>query len=330
MRAAPIAVLGAGALGTALAHTLARARRDVILWGRDAAKMAAMAATLENARYLPGIMLHPNLLVTANLGAVARAGLLIAAAPAQSARSLLTYVAALHLAPLPIVTVAKGMEQGTGLFMCEVIEDRLPGFPAAILSGPSFAMELARGLPTAVTLACRDAALAESIARRLAAPTLRLYHTDDVRGVEIGGSAKNVLAIACGIAAGCGLGASAGAALVARAFAELARFGAACGARPETLTGLSGLGDLVLTCNSPQSRNYALGLALGRGERLADILKRSKLAEGAATARVLVEMARAKGVDMPICEAVDVVLNEGGQVRAAIEALLSRPQKAEA
>lgn len=329
MRAAPIAVLGAGALGTALAHALARAGRDVVLWGRDRAQMAAMAAACENARYLPGAALHPDLRLTADLEEARGASLIIAAAPAQAARALLTLLAALRLAPVPVVTVAKGIEQGTHFFMCEVIADCLPDFPAAILSGPSFAADIACGLPTAVTLACRDAALAGDLARRLAAPALRLYHTDDVRGVEIGGAAKNVLAIACGIAAGCGLGASAGAALVARAFAELTRFGVAFGARAETLTGLSGLGDLVLTCNSPQSRNYALGLALGCGQPLAAALAQGKLAEGAATARALIQMARGRAVEMPICAAVDGVLNAGGDVRAAVEALLARPQKAE-
>ena len=329
MRAAPIAVLGAGALGTALAQTLACAGREVSLWGRDSVQVSAIEAARENRRYLPGVPLHAQVRVTASLAAIADAGLLIAAVPAQSARALRVQVAALRLPPVPLVTVAKGIEQGTHLFMCELIEACLPGFPPAILSGPSFAADLANGLPTALTLASRNIGLAEAIAQSLAAPPLRIYHTSDVRGVEIGGAAKNVLAIACGIAAGCGLGASAGAALVARAFAELTRFGVAFGARAETLTGLSGLGDLVLTCNSPQSRNYALGLALGRGQPLAAALAQGKLAEGAATARALIQMAQARGVDMPICAAVDGVLNAGGDVRAAVEALLARPQKAE-
>ena len=326
----PVAVLGAGALGTALAHGLARAGRDVTLWGRDGAAMAGMEVTRQNARYLPGIVLDPRLHLTADLAATRRAGLLVAAVPAQAARRLLHQVAALCRAPVPVVTVAKGIELGTLCFMGEVIEACLPGFPAAILSGPSFAADIAQGLPTAVTLASQDLDQAQAIAAALATPTLRLYHSSDMRGVEIGGAAKNVLAIACGIASGCGLGASASAALVARAFAELARFGAAYGAQPQTLMGLSGLGDLVLTCNSPQSRNFALGLALGRGEKLADILARGKLAEGAATARALMQLAQARGVDMPVCAAVDHVLHAGGDVRGAIDALLSRPAKAEA
>ena len=329
MRAPPIAVLGAGALGTALADGLARAGRDVVLWGRDGAQMAAMAQARENARYLPGARFCEALRLTAELGEAAWGRILIAAAPAQAARDLLTQVAALRLAPTPVISVAKGIEQATLKFMCEVTADCLPGFPAAILSGPSFAADMARGLPTAVTLACRDLARARMLARALSTPTLRLYHTSDVRGVEIGGAAKNVLAIACGIAAGRGLGPSAGAALLARAFAELARFGAAWGARPRTLMGLSGLGDLALTCASPQSRNFALGLALGRGDSLADIAARGKLAEGAATAGALMALARNKNVEMPICGAVDKVLNDAGDVGAIIEALLARPQRAE-
>ena len=324
-----LAVLGAGALGTALADCLARAGADVVLWGRDGAQLNAMARARENARYLPGVRLCETLQLTASLSEAAPGRVLIAAAPAQAAREMLTQVAALRLAPTPVITVAKGIEQTSGLFMCDVIARCLPGFPAAILSGPSFAQDLARGLPTAMTLACRDLRRARRLAQSLTTPTLRLYHSSDTRGVEIGGAAKNVLAIACGVSAGRGLGASAGAALLARAFAELARFGAAYGARPRTLMGLSGLGDLALTCASPQSRNYALGLALGRGEQLSDIVARGKLAEGAATAGALVALARRKGVEMPICEAVDKVLNAGGNVGAVIEALLARPQRAE-
>ena len=329
MAAPRIAVLGAGAFGTALATLWARAGREVVLWGRDAAAMAEMAAARTNARTLPGIPLDPRLRVTADLADIDDAGVLVACVPAQHARALLGRVAVRGLPPVPVVTCAKGIEQASHRFMCDVTADCLPGFPPAILSGPSFAADLARGLPTALTLACADAALATSLAAMFATRTLRVYHTSDVRGVEIGGAAKNVLAIACGIAAGRGLGASAGAALVARAFAELARFGAALGAQAETLAGLSGLGDLVLTCNSPQSRNYALGFALGRGESLAAIRARGTLAEGVATARVLVELAQDKEVDMPICRAVDTVVNEAGDIGAAVAALMSRPPKAE-
>ena len=329
MAAPRIVVLGAGAFGTALATSWTRAGRDVVLWGRDAAAMAELAAARTNARALPGIPLDPRLRVTADLADIGGADVLVACVPAQHARALFGRIAACGMAPLPVVTCAKGIEQTTRRFMCEVIVDCLPGFPAAILSGPSFAADLARGLPTALTLACADAARAATLATLFATRTLRVYHATDVRGVEIGGAAKNVLAIACGIAAGRGLGASAGAALVARAFAELSRFGAALGAQAETLMGLSGLGDLVLTCNSPQSRNYALGFALGKGDSLAAIQSRGALAEGVATARVLQDLARDKGIDMPICRAVDTVVNEAGDIGAAVAALMSRPPKAE-
>lgn len=322
-------LLGAGALGTALAHALARTRGDVTLWARDAAAVTEMQATRVNTRHLPGIVLDPALRLTTQLADAANAAILLIAVPAQATRGLLQRVAALGIAPVPVVTVAKGIEQVSLCFMSDVLAACLPDFPAAILSGPSFAADIASGLPTAVTLASHDLAQARAIAQALATPTLRLYHTDDMRGVEIGGAAKNVLAIACGIAAGCGLGASAGAALVARGFAELARFGAAYGAQPKTLMGLSGLGDLVLTCTSPQSRNFALGLALGQGKSLETIMADGKLAEGAFTAHALMQLARAKGVDMPICAAVDSVLNAGGAVRAAIGDLLARPPRAE-
>ncbi|HUZ66739.1 MAG TPA: NAD(P)H-dependent glycerol-3-phosphate dehydrogenase, partial [Beijerinckiaceae bacterium] len=204
----------------------------------------------------------------------------------------------------------------------------LPGLTPAVLSGPSFARDVASGLPTAVTLAAQDGDLAAKLATLLAAPGFRLYHSTDMRGVEIGGAAKNVLAIACGIAAGRGLGASAAAALVARGFAELRRYGAALGARPETLMGLSGLGDLVLTCGSAQSRNYALGLALGAGASLASA-SAGKLAEGVFTAPVLVETARAHGLEMPVAEGVAAILDGRIDVVGAIEALLARPLRAE-
>lgn len=330
MTVQPIVVLGAGALGTALAHCLARSGRSVVLWGRDAAAVGTMERRRENTRYLPGIELDRALRFASDLNIAASASLLLSAVPAQATRGLLRQVAAIVQAPVPVVTVAKGIELGTLCFMSDVMAACLPEFPLAILSGPSFAADIARGLPTAVTLASTNLAQAKALAQVLATPALRLYHTDDMRGVEIGGAAKNVLAIACGIAAGCGLGASAGAALVARGFAELARFGAAYGAQSQTLMGLSGLGDLVLTCNSPQSRNFALGLALGQGKSLQDIKAQGKLAEGAFTARALIQLAQVKAIDMPICAAVDAVLNEAGDLRTAIHTLLARPPRAEA
>ena len=224
---------------------------------------------------------------------------------------------------------AKGIERTTGLFMSDVIAETLPDHPLAILSGPSFAEDVARGMPTAVTLAARSAAKAEELAATLSAPWFRLYHSADVRGVEIGGATKNVLAIASGIAAGKDLGASAGAALLARGFAELARFGIAHGAAPGTLTGLSGLGDLVLTCGSKQSRNFSLGYALGQGLTLEDARARVGTAEGAFTCSILCNLAATSAIDMPIAHAVDAVLTGRASVDDMIGALLSRPAKAD-
>lgn len=319
-----IAVLGAGSWGTALANLAARTDAEVALWARDADHIAEMAATRANDRRLPGVRLADRLTPTADLAAAVTAQAVLAVVPAQAMRELARKLRPLIAPGVPVVACAKGIERGTGAFMSEIFARDLPENPYAILSGPSFAEDVGKGLPTAVTLAAQDLALAERLARLLQAPWFRLYHSDDVRGVEIGGAAKNVLAIASGVAAGRGLGASAGAALVARGFAELTRFGRAFGARPETLMGLSGLGDLVLTCGSAQSRNFALGLALGRGEE-----PQGKLAEGAFTAAILVDKARARGVDMPIAQAVDDILGRRLDVTEAIEALLTRPFKAE-
>jgi glycerol-3-phosphate dehydrogenase (NAD(P)+) len=319
-----VSVLGAGAWGTALANVAARAGHEVALWGRDPALMAQMAQARENPR-LPGVALEPGVRLEADLARAAGADLLLAVVPAQATRDLAERLRGLVAPGRPIVLCSKGIERGTGLFMSEVLAQSLPDNPPAILSGPSFAADVSRGLPTAVTLAAQDEGLAQAVAAALGNPSFRLYHSTDVTGVEIGGAAKNVLAIACGIAAGRGLGASAGAALVARGFAELSRFGRACGARPDTLMGLSGLGDLVLTCGSTQSRNYAFGCAIGRGDAQGP----GKLAEGAFTAAVLVELAAARGVDMPISASVDAIIAGRIGVDAAVEALLARPSKAE-
>jgi glycerol-3-phosphate dehydrogenase (NAD(P)+) len=324
-----ITVLGAGAWGTALANVGARGGHDVLLWARDPHAAADMAAARENRRHLPGIALEPRVAVEASLAAaVATPDIILAVVPAQALRGLCEILAGRVAAGVPIVICAKGIEQGTGRLMSEIVEEVLPGQPPAVLSGPSFAGDVSRGLPTAVTLAANEMALAAALAAALSAPGFRVYHSTDVRGVEIGGAAKNVLAIACGIAAGRGLGASAGAALVARGFAELSRFGKACGAEAETLMGLSGLGDLVLTCNSAQSRNYSLGLALGRGQSLESATQ-GKLVEGVFTASILVAMAQAHGVEMPIAASVDAVLSGRLDIDGAIEALLTRPQRPE-
>jgi glycerol-3-phosphate dehydrogenase (NAD(P)+) len=319
-----IAVIGAGAWGTALANTAARAGRDVMLWARDPAVVTLLTTTRENPR-LPGIRLDDRVAATGAIADTAQADAILLAVPAQDLRTAATALSA-HIAKgIPVVACAKGIERGTHRFMTEVTAETLPDAVPAILSGPSFATDVARGLPTAVTLACADAATAAALARALGSQTFRPYHTTDVRGVEIGGAAKNVLAIAAGIVQGRKLGASATAALVTRGFAELARFGRALGARGETLTGLSGLGDLILTCSSPQSRNFSLGIALGEGRARED-----KLAEGAFTAAALVELAGEKQVEMPIAAAVAAVIEGRCSVDQAIESLLTRPFRAEA
>lgn len=326
-----IAVLGGGAWGTALANLAARGGADVALWAREPAHVAEMAATGVNARRLPGIPLHAGVAPTADLArALDATTMVLLAVPAQSMRALAERAAPHLPADIPAVVCAKGIERGTGLFMSEVLREALPANPPAILSGPSFAEDVARGLPTAVTLAARDEREAARLAAALATPWFRLYHSADIRGVEIGGAAKNVLAIASGIAAGKGFGASAAAALLARGFAELVRFGVAFGAQASTLAGLSGLGDLVLTCGSRQSRNFSLGAALGEGLTLEEARARVGTAEGAYTCSVLCALADEKALDMPIARAVEGVLTGRAAVDATIEALLTRPPRADA
>jgi glycerol-3-phosphate dehydrogenase (NAD(P)+) len=319
-----IAVIGAGAWGTALAGVAARAGRDVILCARSAEAAKAIAATRKNPK-LPGATLHASIEVTDDPARATSADAILIATPAQNLRAA-TSALAPHLASgTPLVACAKGIERGTHKFMTEVIAEAAPKARPAILSGPGFAEDVARGLPTAVTLAAYDEKLASDLVQALGSATFRPYHTTDVRGVEIGGAAKNVLAIAAGIAVGKNLGASAQAALTTRGFSELARLGRALGARGETLVGLSGLGDLILTCSTPQSRNFALGQALGRGQAAPS----GKLAEGAATAPVLVELAMAEGVDMPVSTAVADILRGAVTIDDAVQGLLTRPFKAE-
>ena len=319
-----VAVVGAGAWGTALATVAARAGREVVLYARRPDGAARIAASRESAQ-LPGVRLDPAIAVTSDIAVAAGADIVLIATPAQKLRE-----AALALAPhlaiaTPVIACAKGIEHGSHLFMTEVIAQAAPNAIPAILSGPSFAGDVARGLPTAVTLAARHQDLASALVRALGSATFRPYHTTDVRGVEIGGAAKNVLAIAAGIVAGRELGASAQAALTTRGFSELVRLGRACGARSETMAGLSGLGDLILTCGSPQSRNLALGIALGRGQQPA----RGRLAEGEFTAPVLIDLAASQQVDMPVSKAVADILSGAMTIDAAIENLLTRPFKAE-
>ena len=322
---ADIGVLGAGAWGTALANQAARGGGNVTLWARDALHVREMCEARENRRRLRGVALAANVTPSADLLVLAQAQLVLLAVPAQAFRGLLEGLAMTMPPGVPIVICAKGIERGTGFFLSDISGDMLPQNPVAVLSGPSFAQDLAKNLPTAVTLATRHAATLDSVLAALAGRYFRIYHSTDIRGVEIGGAAKNVIAIACGIAAGKQLGASAQAALVARGFAELARFGRAYGARAETLMGLSGLGDLVLTCNSAQSRNFAFGWALGSGQ----VPTKAGVVEGVPTASALVAMARARGVDMPIASAVDAILTGTIDIDGSIDALLARPPRNE-
>jgi glycerol-3-phosphate dehydrogenase (NAD(P)+) len=322
-----VGVAGAGAWGLALANAAAAAGREVVVWGRDPGQMAKLAETRRDIR-LPSLLLSPSVIATADMARLAQAEAILVAVPAQASREVAGALGALP-GDAPLVACAKGIERGTLAFMTDILREAAPTRVAAILSGPSFAADVAAGLPTAVTLAAPDEALARSLCALLHGPNLRLYHSADVRGVEIGGAAKNVLAIACGVAAGRGLGASASAALVARGFAELSRFGHAFGARPQTLMGLSGLGDLVLTCSSQQSRNFSFGFAIGRGESVR-LAGEGRLAEGAFTALALTDLARAKGVEMPIADCVEALIDGALDVQGAIEALLGRPQKGEA
>lgn len=321
-----IAVLGAGAWGTALANAFAVAGKQATLWARDAKAGATIAAARRNDAYLPGVELHAALATTADPGAALDgAAIVLAAVPAQALRAVLAALAPALPAGAPLVLCAKGIEAATGALLSDIAREIAPNSPVAALSGPSFAADVARGLPTAVTLAAEDADLARNLAASLSTPALRLYSTDDLIGVEIGGALKNVLAIAAGATTGAGLGASATAALITRGFVELRRIGAAFGARPQTLMGLSGLGDLILTCSSPQSRNFSYGVALGRGEPLAG----RPLAEGVATAGIASRIARERGVDAPIIAAVASLLDGRIRIGEAVEQLLSRPLKDE-
>lgn len=323
-----IAVLGAGAWGVALANVAAQGRERVALWAHDPAHAAALAKDRENKRHLPGLPIAAAVAPTSDLSCIASAQIVLAVAPAQALRGV-AHAARAHLSEGAVFVIcAKGIERDRRHFMSEVVAEELPQARPAVLSGPSFAADVCKGLPTAVTLAAEDEALAQRLCEEISTKTFRLYRSTDLLGVEIGGAAKNVFAIAAGMAAGRKLGASAQAALIARSFAELTRLGRALGARSETLMGLSGLGDLVLTCGSAQSRNFAFGQALGQGAAVKDA-SGGKLTEGAFTARVLVEMAQAAGIEMPIAEAVDAILSARLSVDAAIDALLMRPLKAE-
>lgn len=325
-----VAVIGGGAWGTALAQACARAGRSVTLWARELQVVSDIESHRQNRLFLPGVTLHGAVAATGDLAACADAELLLLVPPAQHLRATLEALRPHIGRERPIVLCAKGVEQGTLRLMSEVLDAVSPGQPCAVLSGPSFAGEVARGLPTAVTLACADATLGGRIVETLATPAFRPYLAADVIGAEAGGAVKNVLAIACGIAEGKGLGSSAHAALVTRGFAEMTRLAVALGGEAETVAGLCGLGDLVLTCGSPQSRNMSVGLALGRGDSLETALAgKLSVAEGVASAPAVRALAARLGVETPICEAVAAILAGEVGVDAAIHALLTRPLKRE-
>lgn len=325
-----IGVIGAGAWGTALAQSCAQAGRAVTLWAFEPKVVEAINANHVNTAFLPDVALHPGLSATSDPADLAACDAFLLVAPAQHARATLARFAPVIREGAPVLLCAKGFERGTLALMTEVLAETVPQAVPAVLSGPSFAIDVARGLPTAVTLACADEALGQALMTAVGSPTFRPYYSSDLIGAEAGGAVKNVLAIAAGVVEGKGLGKSAHAALIARGFAEMTRLGEALGGRRETLAGLCGLGDLVLTCSSPQSRNMSCGLALGRGESLEAILgARTAVTEGVATAPALAELARRHGVEMPICEAMDAVLAGRISLDAAIDALLARPFRSE-
>lgn len=325
-----IGVIGAGAWGTALAEACARAGRDVMVWAFEAEVVDAINTAHENTLFLPGPRLNPAIRATSDPADLAGCDAFLLVTPAQHARATLEPFSGVIGEGAPVVLCAKGFERGSLSLMTQVLEQTLPHAAPAVLSGPSFAIDVAKGLPTAVTLACEEAALGEALMAAVGSPAFRPYYSDDLIGAEAGGAVKNVLALAAGVVEGKGLGKSAHAALIARGFAEMTRLGEALGGRRETLAGLCGLGDLVLTCSSPQSRNMSCGLALGRGETLEAILgARTGVTEGVATAPALVALAERCGVEMPICQAMDAVISGQLAVDDAIDALLSRPFRAE-
>lgn len=323
----PVGVIGAGAWGTALAQMLASDGREVVLWAYEPEVVQAINADRRNPLYLPSATLAPTIRATGDLGELAGIGTVLVVTPAQVLGKVLSGISA---APRDLVLCSKGIEAGTGRLMNDVARKAAPASAVAVLSGPTFAHEVAAGLPTAVTLACSGGrAQWERLAPAIARPAFRPYYSDDVTGAEIGGAVKNVLAIACGVVEGLALGQNARAAIISRGFAEMLRFGEALGAEAETLSGLCGLGDLVLTCSSTSSRNFSLGKALGEGARAADLMAdRRTVAEGAFTAPVLADLAAARGIAMPIVDAVDAIL-KGAGARAVVAALLARPLRAE-
>lgn len=326
-----VAVIGAGAFGTALACVARRAGSEAVIWARDPAIADSIARGDGNPAYLPDIALEPGIRATSDAAAALDgADAVLLAVPSQFVRDVSARLRPHMPAGVPLVLCAKGIERGSCALMTEVVADTLPDAPVAVLSGPTFAREVAEGLPTAITLAAADAEMGERLARMIGSAAFRPYYSDDVVGAEIGGAAKNVVAIACGIMVGRGMGDNARAATMTRGLAEIVRLGRAMGARGETLMGLSGVGDLSLTCNGMLSRNLTLGVALGEGKPLDEILgARRGVTEGVATAASIVALAERKAVDMPIARGVDSIVNGGADIDAAIAEVLSRPFRAE-
>lgn len=325
-----ISVIGGGAWGTALAQVYASAGHPVTLWAREADVVSSINTAHENTPFLPNVPLHTNILATGDLSAAARADYILIVTPAQYLRaSLLDMIP--HLKPTStLVICSKGIEIETGMLLSDIAGEIAPNNPVAILTGPTFAAEIARGLPTAVTLAMRDKAQADKVAQDLNTRTFRLYPSDDMVGAQIGGAVKNVMAIACGMIEGRKLGESARAALVTRGLAEIARLAISMGAKKETLMGMCGVGDLLLTCSSMQSRNFSLGRAVGEGRTLNDVLSsRTSVTEGVYTARALAAMAKKMDVDMPIAAAVHEGLSNGTPIDTLVMQMLERPVRAE-
>jgi len=322
-----VAVLGGGAWGTALACVARRAGRSVSLWARDATVADAVNSGRANPAYLPDVPLEPGIEATTDLAVAARdAGVVLLVVPAQALRDVAAALAPSITANTPVAICAKGIERGTGRLMSEVLAEVCPNAAPAVLSGPTFAAEVARGLPAAVTLAAPDAAVRDAVIAAVGIPTFRPYTSDDIVGAQVGGAVKNVLAIAGGIVIGKGLGENARAAMITRGLIELIRYGKARGGARQTFMGLSGLGDLILTCSSMQSRNYSLGVAVGGGQGLEEVLAgRRSVTEGVATAAALEEERKNVRLDLPICSAVCRVLNESADIDATLQALLSRP-----
>lgn len=324
-----LGIIGGGAWGTALA-ALSAEQGDTLLWARNAEVVASVNQQNANPLYLPGIALPQSLRATADLAALKDCDALVLAVPAQTLRHFAREIWKQLPSHAPIIITAKGIEIDSGKLPGDILQEILPNRPLAILTGPTFAAEVARGLPTAATLACYDATLGAALVQRIGRPTFRPYLSDDVTGTQIGGAVKNVLAIACGIVVGRKLGDNARAALITRGLAEMTRLGLALGGRPETLMGLSGLGDLVLTCSGAQSRNLSLGIALGEGKNLNEIQAgRRSVAEGVFTAKALHHLCARLEIEMPIAAAVHAILHEGAAIDQTIAALLARPLKTE-